>query len=187
MIMSQSITSSIIGSLQQDSTFDDWWRSVPTPIPFFDNQPLEILFMDLDPTVDINFIAKADTALSHFMQLTNQDRFAITELAFQNCMDFLDAVEYDEADEPLHQIKDKNDIWDFIYPSEIYISLRHKNQEMYVQIACNCEWEQEHGLLLVFKQGKKLTRISPQDGHLTEGDAYGKPDSEDELLRQFNL
>jgi hypothetical protein len=56
---------------------------------------------------------------------------------------------------------------------------------MYVQIACQCDWEQEHELQLVFRQGRKLTRISYFDGHLTESDAYGKPDEEDELLSGF--
>lgn len=53
------------------------------------------------------------------------------------------------------------------------------------QAFCECDWEEEHGLQLVFRQGKKLTRISDQDGHLTEADAYDKPDEEDELLSKF--
>jgi len=52
-------------------------------------------------------------------------------------------------------------------------------------VACECDWEPEHGLQLVFRQGRKLTRISAQDGHLTEADAYDKPDEEDELLSKF--
>ena len=52
-------------------------------------------------------------------------------------------------------------------------------------MACECEWEQEHGLQLVFRQGKKLTRVSDQDGHLTKADAYGIPDNEDKLLSAF--
>ena len=61
----------------------------------------------------------------------------------------------------------------------------YQEQDIYVQVACECDWEQEHGLQLVFRQGKKLTRISDNDGHLTEADAYGKPDEEDELLSKF--
>lgn len=47
---------------------------------------------------------------------------------------------------------------------------------------CGCEWEEEHGLQLVFKEGKKLTRISGYDGHITAADAYDIPDEQDELL-----
>jgi hypothetical protein len=73
-----------------------------------------------------------------------------------------------------------------VHPSEIYVTRRPKNdQDIYIQIACECDWEEEHGLQLVFRQGKKLTRVSSQDGHITEADAYGRPDEEDELLSQF--
>jgi hypothetical protein len=101
-------------------------------------------------------------------------------------MYFLDAVDFDRADEPLRQITGKNQIWNFIYPTQIYVTRRpYQAPDMYVQIACECDWEQEHGLQFVFKEGKKITRISDQDGHLKEADAYGKPDEEGELLSKF--
>ena len=59
-------------------------------------------------------------------------------------------------------------------------------EDIYINVTCECEWEKEHGLQIVFRQGKQLTRISEQDGHLTEADAYDKPDKEDALLNQFN-
>jgi hypothetical protein len=40
-------------------------------------------------------------------------------------------------------------------------------------------------LQLVFRQGRQLTRVSGQDGHLTHADAYNVPDSEDALLSSF--
>ena len=102
-------------------------------------------------------------------------------------MDFLNAVEFDEADQPLWNIKDENEIWNFIYPQTIFVTRRHRHDEnIYINVTCECEWEQEHGLQLVFRQGKILTRISAQDGHITEADAYNKPDNEDKLLSQFN-
>jgi len=77
-------------------------------------------------------------------------------------------------------------IWNFVYPSEIYVSRRqHNDKDIYIILACECEWEREHGLQLALRQGKKLTRVSDQDGHLTEADAYDKSDSEDSLLSAF--
>ncbi|MFD0939537.1 DUF6985 domain-containing protein [Pedobacter boryungensis] len=184
--MSKEVISKIIGRLKQDTGLPDWWKSEEISIPFFDNMKLTITFTDFEPEDDHTFVDEADQALTNFLKLTAVDRDSISELAYQNCMDFLDEVEYDEADEPLRQIKNKNEIWNFIQPTEIYVTRRpYKEQDIYVQIACECDWEQEHGLQLVFKQGKKLTRISDQDGHLTEADAYGKPDEEDELLSKF--
>ena len=129
---------------------------------------------------------EADQALTNFFRLNTTHRNAVSQLAYKNCMNFLDDVGFDETDDALRKIKDPNDIWKFIYPSEIYVCRRaYQEQDIYVQVACECDWEQEHGLQLVFRQGKKLTRISNSDGHLTEADAYGKPDKEDELLSKF--
>jgi hypothetical protein len=88
--------------------------------------------------------------------------------------------------ESAKQIKDKNEIWNFVYPSDIFVSRRHRrDKDIYITLACECEWNKEHGLQFVFRQGKKLTRISNQDGHLTEADAYDKPDSKDKLLYAY--
>ena len=180
------ISSKIIGILFQNDQFDDWWESEPIEIRFFDNKKLKITFMDFAPEGDLSFIKEADIALKSFLEKNTNDRLGLSELAYQNCMEFLNAIDYDEADKPLWDVKDKSEIWNFIYPQDIYVSRRHRRDEdIYINLSCECEWEQEHGLQLVFRQGKKLTRISDQDGHITEADAYDKPDEEDELLSQF--
>ncbi len=87
--------------------------------------------------------------------------------------------------EPL-QIENEVDIWNYVHPQEIYIDQRgRRDDDVYIQVACNCDWEQEHGLQLVFKKGQKITRVSDQDVHLTASDAYDTPDSEDKLLSSF--
>lgn len=184
--MNHHPTSKTLGPLIQDNNFPDWWKSAAIEIPFFDHEKLSITFTDFDPEQDKTFLEEADQALANFLQLNVEDRNSISDLAYQNCMDFLDAVGYGEMDEALRQIKNHHEIWGFIQPTEIYVTRRpYQEQDIYVQVACECDWEQEHGLQLVFRQGKKLTRISAQDGHLTEADAYDKPDEEDELLSRF--
>jgi len=184
--MSKEISSKIIGRLKQEDSFPDWWKSDAIEIPFFDNEKLTITFMDFEPEHDKTFIDEADQALINFLKLKTEDRNSISELAYKNCIDFLDAVENDEADEPFRHIMDKNEIWNFIHPTEIHVTRRpYKEQDIYIMLACECDWEEEHGLQFVFRQGRKLTRISDQDGHLTEADAYDKPDEEDELLSKF--
>jgi hypothetical protein len=184
--MSNHVTSAVIGQLTQDKQFADWWQSPPVAIPFFENCKLPIIVTGYEPGHDATFVEEADQALTHFFGLNTTDRNAVSQLAYKNCIEFLDAVDDDEEYESLREIEDPNDIWKFIQPAEIYVSRRaYQEQDIYVQVACECDWEQEHGLQLVFRQGKKLTRISDNDGHLTEADAYGKPDEEDELLSKF--
>jgi hypothetical protein len=98
----------------------------------------------------------------------------------------MDDVVYDGIDPALAEMTEKNEIWNFVYPSDIYVSKRHRRDEdIYIAVSCRCGWDDEHGLQLVFRQGKKITRVSDEDGHLTEADAYDKPDEEDELLSKF--
>jgi hypothetical protein len=184
--MSREIKSAVLGTLKQDTQLSDWWKSEAVEIPYFNNQKLAITFIDFEPDEDKAFVTEADQALAHFLQLTLDDRNAISSHVLKNCLEFLDAVEMDEQDDYLREIVDENEIWNFVEPSEIFISRRNRrDRDIYVQIDCNCEWEQEHGLQLVFRQGKKLTRISGIDGHLTESDAYDKSDEQDELLSKF--
>jgi len=151
----RTIKSEIIGELKQNDQFEDWWESELIEIPFFDNKRMKITFMDFIPERDTEFIKEADKALKSFLKKSESDRLLISNLAYENCMEFLNAVEFDEADQPLWDIKDKNQIWEFIYPQDIYVTRSHDKFEIiYLNLACECEWEQEHGLQLLFKEGE---------------------------------
>jgi hypothetical protein len=184
--MSKQIHSQAIGQLKQDDKWPDWWHSTPVPIPFFDSLALPVIFLDYEPADDETFLSEADAALNHFFTLGKTYRLSISHLVYKNCKDFLEAIDYDEMDQPLHDIKNEEEVWQFVRPTTVYVSRRHYgDKDVYVQVSCECDWEIEHGLQLVFKQGKKITRVSGHDGHVTDADAYGKPDSDDELLSQF--
>ncbi|WP_207784596.1 DUF6985 domain-containing protein [Marinifilum breve] len=182
----QFLISKSIGVLFQDEQFDDWWEAEPREIPFFDNKKMKITFMNLVWKEDSKFIEEADQALERFLLKTELDRKELSEILFKYCIDFLDLVDYEDEDGQLRQILDKNDIWNYVYPQEIFVERRHRRDEnIYINLACECEWEKEHGLQLVFRQGRRLTRVSEQDGHLTESDAYDLSDKEDKLLHAY--
>ncbi len=180
--MADQVISNVLGELTQNVDIDEWLDSEKVAIPFFDNQKFAFIFMDKKP----DFVDESDSAITNFLSLSREDRLKISDLVYQNCDDFLQAIGYDEADKSLWKITDKTEIWNFVTPTHLYISKRDRRDcDFYIQIACECVWEQEHGLQLVFRQGKKLTRVSQQDGHLTDADAYDKPDNEDKLLSAF--
>ncbi|MEP2279728.1 hypothetical protein [Maribacter sp.] len=182
----EKIKSEIIGVLNQDDRFEDWWKSSPIKIPFFDYKELDVVFIDLIPDKDETFITEADEALKSFLEKSSSERLEISNYVFDNCEEFLEAIGYDDEDEHLWQIKDSNKIWEYVYPNRIYISRRsRRDKDIYLNIACRCDWEQEHGLQLIFRKGKQLTRVSGQDGHLTSSDAYATTDEEDFLLSQY--
>ena len=187
----KKIKSIEIGELTQNERFGDWWESRPILIPFFDNKKMKITFMDFVPEDDENFLTEADSALKYFLNKGIKERLELSKLVYKSCMDYVNEIGEDVFNtevfnEPFWEIKDENEIWKYVYPQDVYLSRRHRRDEdIYLHITCECIWEPEHGLQLVFRKGRQLTRISVQDGHVTEADAYDKPDDEDELLSKF--
>jgi hypothetical protein len=186
LLMSQKITSTVIGELQQDKNFRDWWVSADLPIPFFENKKLHITFVDFSPESDPSFLPEADQALTAFLNKEEKDRLEISGLVYKNFDQIRSEVEDPYWSETLNAIKSPAEIWKFVQPLGISVCRRpYGEQDIYIDISCKCEWEEEHGLQLVFRQGKKLTRVSQIDGHLTDADAYDIPDDQDELLSHF--
>lgn len=181
------IHSKILGTLEQDTNFDDWWTSKPIPVPFFEGAGIPFTFMDFTPADDPTFPAEAERAIAAFLQLGAAERDRAAPLVFQNCRDFLEAIGYEEEDDALWKMEQPDEVWQFVTPDTVFVQRRHRrDRDVYLSVECACDWEHEHGLQLVFRQGRQLTRVSAYDGHLTEADAYDKPDAEDELLRQFD-
>jgi hypothetical protein len=49
---------------------------------------------------------------------------------------------------------------------------------VYVSVGCECDWEVEHGLQIVFRDGATVTKVGPFDGHLTNASAHARDDLE---------
>ncbi len=88
---------------------------------------------------------------------------------------------YEEVENPpdwmVHNIKNlkhlskltsPDKVWEYVHPLEIVVTKDRfgLDKEIYVQVLCNCDWEEEHGLQFVFKERKELIRVSEQDGNL---------------------
>jgi hypothetical protein len=65
-------------------------------------------------------------------------------------------------------IADPNMVWQFVHPREVLISYSEKRNAVFVVLSCECDWEEEHGLQLVYQDGTTLVRVSQQDGHYTD-------------------
>jgi hypothetical protein len=48
-----------------------------------------------------------------------------------------------------------------------------------------CDWEPEHGLQIVFRGGRTVTKVGPYDGHLTNSAAYADGDLDGVLYRSW--
>lgn len=82
------------------------------------------------------------------------------------------------------------------YPSLVWLHVRlgsepivtrrgYGDKGIYVSLECGCDWEEEHGLQIVFKNGLKVNKVGPFDGHLTNSDAFADPSLENVIYRLF--
>jgi hypothetical protein len=63
-----------------------------------------------------------------------------------------------------------------------YARVQRRNggdEGVYVALECECGWEVEHGLEIVFKNGLRVNKVGSFDGHLTNSDSYDREDYED--------
>ncbi|UKN00977.1 hypothetical protein K6119_14675 [Paracrocinitomix mangrovi] len=179
----KSIVSAVVGELNQDERIQNWYRGQSIQIPLVEKE-LPVTFMEVNED-DTTFVEEADEALKNFLALESGYKIMTAQAVFGNFVDYCSYISENDIPEKMKGTQPLN-VWNFVYPTEVFVSRRAVNdKDIYVILACECEWEKEHGLQLVFRQGKKLTRVSDQDGHLTSADAFDIPDEEDEMLASF--
>jgi hypothetical protein len=156
-----------LGNLERHPHIKEWLHSAPIAVPYFDG--LELPFV-LRGVAGDAIPSDFESALSAFFRLGPAERKQAGHHVFQLYRKFVDAVAADEFD---FSIPTASAVWDFVTPTEIHISRRHRRDELvYVEILAECRWEVEHGLVVIYRNGSTLSRVSEQDGHLTTSDAF---------------
>ena len=170
-------------SLRPHPHVEEWLISVAVSIAFFDGKELPFIFDGV--SVDNEDLNEHVKVAMNFQSLEKEStRAYATPFVVENYLQVKTA--FKSLGWQVPEIEE-SDIWNYVHPSELIVSRRHRrDQDIYVQAHCECEWEEEHGLQLVFRRGLQLTRVSDIDGHLTESDAFDRPDSEDVLLSKFS-
>ena len=162
-----------LGELKQNENNKEYWESGEVEIPYFDNISLKF-------TIKLNqgdFIDDFEKAVDNFLKLSAEDRLKISQYVYKNYQEFTNSVGEGKSID----IFDEREVWKHVHPSEIIVSRRSKDKLVYVQIIAENDWEEEHGIQLVYKEGKELSRVSICDGHLTHSDAFGLSEKEDSI------
>ena len=92
---------------------------------------------------------------------------------------------FDPSDEWYLEIPSSDDVWKHIKFGD-WLAVKRRpfgDQLIYIEFECDCDWEAEHGLQIVLKQGLFINKIGPYDGHLTNSDAYAKKELENVVYR----
>jgi hypothetical protein len=149
--------SKIVGQLIPHELDPDFFESEPFEIPYFENMALKVGFVEAkhQPYLDI-----ADRVLENFLKLNSTDKIRNSEMVYHYFKKTL-------RNGSTNNISNIQDIWNFVKPTDIIIHW-DENNDFFLCVSCDCEWEKEHGLQLVFKNGETLTRASGHDGHFKD-------------------
>jgi hypothetical protein len=147
------ITIPLLGQLKYDPVCPELLVSEAVAIPYFDNQQVPFL---IDPDTNPDH-ADVRAAISCFLNITFHDRIANTERVFgnyQRLKSFYPDIEC--------EIEKSDSVWNHVRPNEIFVV---SDSDVLVMVYCTCDWEIEHGLQLVFRNGSTLSRVSGIDGN----------------------
>jgi len=183
------MNSRILGKLKQETINSiDLVSLQPIATPFFENKKINYRFaFKENRTLTLE---AADIALENFFTVNSDLKNLVTEKSFANWTEYneivgaLDCIKVFQSQENrpkwmedslqnslwLAELTNKEKVWEYITPTEILvIKDRWKKREgVYIQILCDCGWEEEHSLQIILKNGNELTRVSQQDGNLFE-------------------
>jgi len=168
-----------IGELFKDDRYGEYY-SAPLSLSILNGQECRIVVegYEEDPAKEDFNIAIANFISSPYSVLTDAENYI-----FEYYQDINSNLK--STDDEFLLIESPCQIWKHIQlGNEPVVSRRpYGDKGIYISLECNCDWEPEHGLQIVFKNGSKVTKIGPFDGHLTNSDAFANPNLENVVYR----
>lgn len=148
-------------------------ESEPVFVPMLQR---EVRFVLFDYEEDGNRSEFHD-AIAEFLKLPPAVLLAANNDIFRYYRDTVRAVDADD----MPVIESPYDVWSHIeLHDNVSLSRRgYGDLKVYVTVETECDWEPEHGLVFNFREGKRINKLGPFDGHVTNSDAHGDPCLED--------
>ena len=171
-----------IGEFTYDKEFD--WHYGPEESA---NEPIGEFQFVLEGYLDEKNKDDFKTAMEGFRKNGSN---AIKEAArhiFEYYQDISNLVDLDFEDD-FPTIQSIDDIWGHIrIGKEVAVSRReYGDRKVYLSIECGCDWEEEHGLQIVLKEGKFDNKVGSYDGHLTNSDEYDVAEYETVIYKKIS-
>jgi hypothetical protein len=101
-------------------------------------------------------------ALDAFLALVPEQKKDWTHQVALNCHYTCLRFEVD-GDEPPVRLRKRDDIWKHVRFRQVFIPQHGTTRDRYVFVHGGCDWEEEHGLELLFKN-ERLFRVGQQEG-----------------------
>jgi hypothetical protein len=106
----------------------------------------------------------ADRAVTAFLELGEADRENVTPHLYGDYLKMEALVFPSEGGLP--EISSESEIWSHVRFTSL--SIDEEEGLIYISVLGECDWDREHGIQIVFRNGNELVRVSGQDGHLTD-------------------
>jgi hypothetical protein len=155
-----------LGVLRQESA-DDWYCSEPKHLAVLGDEMcfISIANYDEDPNQQDFHVA-----IQNFLSIDESAIRAVEQHIYQYYQDCNKC--FDPKDEEFIEIASPADIWEHIELGGEAVVSRccSGDQGIYVSLASYCDWAEEQGLQIVFKNGLTVNRIGTCSGHLTNSD-----------------
>ena len=168
-----------LGKFTRDSEFG-WYYSDPVTVPMLNGKQCRLVLegYDEDPARE-----EIHDAIENFLSATSSVLKDAETYIFQYYQDMNSY--FSPSDDEFLPIEHPGGVWEHIQlGNEPMVCRRaYGDHGIYISLECNCDWEREHGLQIVFKDGAKVTKVGPYDGHLTNSDAYADPGLEHVVYR----
>ncbi|GHD23605.1 DUF6985 domain-containing protein [Tianweitania populi] len=138
-------------------------------LPYFNNIGVEV-----DEETDLS-IPEAAAALNAFISLSPNDRSADAPHIYAYYKDIHLAVGGEEwMDAEMGVPKAPSDIWKSVSPTHLMVIPELVDDgHWYVGVTADCAWEKEHGLWMVWKDGRQICKVGEYDGHASNASAHG--------------
>lgn len=161
-----------IGTLVEDPDMG-WHESAPVVQPLLNGAECNVVLEGYDEADHEGFLRVAAHLLANDFSTLREAEGEI----FAYYQDF--KPYWQPGDDAYVEIAAPAGVWKHVQFGCTAAISRNWDGHFYVSIECNCDWEPEHGLQIVLRDGLKVNKIGPYDGHVTHSNAYGKEIAED--------
>lgn len=149
----------------QFSDSDDEWTATLSVDVVGDDVEFTVIHDDED--VDLDDVA---TCLSNYRSLQESSLKDATSQVFAYYREATEEFSAEEREDyGIPEITEPADVWNFVtLGTSATVELDDETDEWFVITENECEWEPEHGLQLVLRNGEEVTRVSEYDGFIRE-------------------
>lgn len=163
-----------LGPVVEDTELG-WYRSEPVAVPVLGGALCRIV---LDGYGDDQRQEDFHEAIRTFRTLDPSVLTAATPAIFAYYRDVMNDVVTAGDHDWYVEIEGSRNVLDHVRLGGEPIVSRdaYGDRRVYVSLECECDWELEHGLQIVFRDGRLVTKVGPYDGHLTNSAAFADDD-----------